>query len=133
MLAVEDDLLSRLLLEEALSDFQAVELTTTTTIADGVRLLSSELTFDVVLMDWRLNGRPAQALLDQASLLPAGRRPQVVLVTGSILPDEVRGLVPIQIDRILMKPIELDELIEVVMGARRSQACGNVSDASLTA
>ena len=134
VLAVEDDRLSRVLIEETLSDFNAVELTTATTVADGVLLLASQLVFDVVLLDWRLDGRPAQTILDVASLLPPHRRPRVVLVTGSILPDEIRNLVPQQIDRILMKPIELEDLLEVVLGAAREHRSGGaVGDASMSA
>ena len=126
VLVVEDDRLSRVLIEEALSDLENVELTTASTVADGVRLLSSQLTFDLVLLDWRLEGRPAQRILDVASLLAPGRRPLVVLVTGSILPEEITNLVPSQIDKIMRKPIELDELIEVVLssaGGRTGAAC----------
>ena len=134
VLVVEDDRLSRLLIEEALSDLDDVELTTATTVADGVLLLSSRLVFDLVLLDWRLDGRTAQTILDVASLLGPGRRPQVVLVTGSILPEEVTNLVPSQIDRILMKPIEVDELIQVVLSSTGGRPGGGImSDSSLSA
>lgn len=134
VLVVEDDRLSRILIEEALSDLEDVQLTTATTIADGVLLLSSQLVFDLVLLDWRLDGRPAQTILDVASLLAPGRRPQVVLITGSILPDEIKNLVPSQIDRILMKPIELDELIDVVISSAGGRPGGGIlSDASRSA
>ena len=135
VLLVEDDRLSRVLVEEALSDFAEVELTTTSTVADAVLVLSSSLVFDVVLLDWRLDGRPAQTILDIAELLGPGRRPQVVLVTGSILPDEITSLVPTQIDRILMKPIEIEELIQVVLASptRRGGGGGLTRDATLSA
>lgn len=134
VLVVEDDRLSRILIEEALSDLEDVELTTATTIADAVLLLSSQLAFDLVLLDWRLDGRPAQTILDIASLLAADRRPQVVLVTGSILPEEITNLVPSQIDRILRKPIELDELIDVVIASAGGHRGGGRSgDSCLSA
>ncbi len=134
VLVVEDDRLSRVLIEEALSDLENVELTTASTVADGVRLLSSRLTFDLVLLDWRLEGRPAQTILDVASLLAPGRRPLVVLVTGSILPEEITNLVPSQIDKIMLKPIELDELIEVVLSSAGGRYGGGMlGDSSLSA
>jgi len=134
VLVVEDDRLSRVLIEEALSDLEDVELTTATTVADGVLLLSSKLIFDLVLLDWRLDGCPAQTILDVVSRLAPSRRPQVVLVTGSILPEEITNLVPAQIDRIMMKPIELDELIDVVISStRRHPGGGAMSEASLSA
>lgn len=134
VLVVEDDRLSRVLIEETLSDLEDIELTTATTVADGVLLLSSKLIFDLVLLDWRLDGRPAQTILDVVSRLAPSRRPQVVLVTGSILPEEITNLVPAQIDRIMMKPIELDELIDVVISStRRHPGGGAMSEASLSA
>ena len=134
VLVVEDDRLSRVLIEEALSDLDQVELTAATTVADGVRLLSSHRTFDLVLLDWRLEGRPAQTILDVASLLAPGRRPLVVLVTGSILPEEITNLVPSQIVKIMLKPIELDELIEVVLSSAGGRSGGGMlSDSSLSA
>lgn len=133
VLVIEDDRLSRVLIEEALSDLDDVDLTTATTIADGVLLLSSQLRFDLVLLDWRLDGRPAQTILDVAALLGPGRRPHVVLVTGSILPEEITNLVPAQIDRILMKPIEVDQLLDIVIAAGGGHGGGLSTDSSLIA
>ena len=125
VLLVEDDRLSRILIEETLSDFAQIELTTASTVADATLVLSSSLEFDIVLLDWRLDGRNAQTVLDIAELRGPDRRPQVVLVTGSILPEEIKGLVPTQIDRILTKPIEIDELIQIVLDS--ANRCGGAT------
>ena len=65
---IEDDRLSRVLVEETLSYLDGVELTCATTIGDGALLLQADLDFDLVLLDWRLDGRSAEDILDAASL-----------------------------------------------------------------
>ncbi|MEY4745369.1 MAG: hypothetical protein RL272_1314 [Candidatus Parcubacteria bacterium] len=111
VLVVDDDAMVRACVAEILSEHGGFTVHTASDGAEALRLVEGGLAFDVLLTDRRMPGMGGDELV--ASLRSRGNRQFFIMMTGFVRDtDCVPG-----VDRLVRKPMRLDDLIEAVRDA----------------
>ena len=92
-----------------------VEMVEADTMQSARDVLASRVV-DLVLLDVRLPDGSGLDLVDEIAALPAERRPRIVIMSASVLPNEREAALRSGADSFLGKPCRPSELIETIAG-----------------
>jgi nitrogen-specific signal transduction histidine kinase/CheY-like chemotaxis protein len=76
---------------------------------------------DLLLADLRMSEMSGMELLEEIAKLPVDIRPKVIVVSGQLGPEEMRGLEEFEVFDKVLKPFEIDHLMERVDEAIRQK------------
>jgi CheY-like chemotaxis protein len=117
ILLVDDNRDNRELLQEFLSHYGATVRTAPN--AEDALQQFKDAPAALVVTDVAMPGRSGVWLLEQLRSLPAGPHVRAIAVTGRALPDEQRKLRAAGFDGLLIKPLDLDDLLGAVAAVAR--------------
>jgi len=117
VLVVDDEPLLRWSLSETLLECGHEVTETSDGRATTSLMKDSRRAFDIVLLDYRLPDSDDLSLL--ASIRDFWPQTTVVLMTAYSSPDVVRGALELGAFRVLSKPFEMGDIVELVADARR--------------
>jgi len=122
ILVIEDDELSRKLFRDLLrlEGYATIE---TRMAADGLELARQRLP-SLVLLDIRLPDMDGVTALRQLRRMPETRHLPVIAVTASVMPVERSQVISAGFDGFLVKPLDIDRLIEEVRSTLASKGGG---------
>jgi CheY-like chemotaxis protein len=116
VLHIEDNLSNLKLVERVLAQRPTVQLIEAQSGEKGLELAKS-LTPALVLLDLRLGDISGEAVLERLRADPATNGLRVVVVSAEARPAEASRLIGLGADDYLVKPIEIESLLEIVDGA----------------
>src|SRR5688572_31068289 len=117
ILLVDDNRDNRELLEESLSHFGATVRTASN--AEDALQQFKDAPSALVVTDVAMPGRSGVWLLEQLRSLPAVGQVRVIAVTGRALPDEQQRLRAAGFDALMLKPLDLDDLVNAIAAVTR--------------
>jgi CheY-like chemotaxis protein len=117
ILLVDDNRDNRELLEESLSHFGATVRTASN--AEDALQQFKDAPSALVVTDVAMPGRSGVWLLEQLRSLPAVGQVRVIAVTGRALPDEQQRLRTAGFDALMVKPLDLDDLVNAITAVAR--------------
>ena len=122
ILVIEDDELSRKLFRDLLrlEGYVTIE---TSTAEEGLELARQRLP-SLILLDIRLPDMDGVTALQQLRRMPETRRLPVIAVTASVMPVERSQVISAGFDGFLVKPLDIDGLIEEVRSTLAGKGSG---------
>ena len=116
ILLVDDNRDNRELLEESLSHFGATVRTASN--AEDALQYFKDAPAALVVTDVAMPGRSGLWLLEQLRSLPVAQV-RVIAVTGRAMPQEQQRLRAAGFDALMVKPLDLDDLVGVIAAVTR--------------
>jgi CheY-like chemotaxis protein len=117
ILLVDDNRDNRELLEECLSYFGATVRSASN--AEDALQHFKDAPAALVVTDIAMSGQSGVWLLEQLRSLPAVAQVRVIAVTGRALPHEHQRLRAAGFDALVVKPLDLDDLVGVIAAVTR--------------